>query len=93
MVVNTQDSLLPISFAKFARFFCLLGLHVLYLYGGNINNVLLCISAQIHVYWCPFDRLKSAMVGVFTPGNKWSYFHKVDCLINIYQHAIGSTNI
>lgn len=50
MVVNTQDSLLPISFAKFARFFCLLGLHVLYLYGGNINNVLLCISAQIHVY-------------------------------------------
>lgn len=38
MVVNIQDSFLPISFAKFANFFCLSGcLHVLYLYGGNIN--------------------------------------------------------
>lgn len=38
MVVNIQDSFLPISFAKFSNFFCLSGcLHVLYLDGGNIN--------------------------------------------------------
>lgn len=39
--------------------------HLLYLYRGNINGALLCLSSQLCVQSCHVDGLKSAMVGVF----------------------------